>query len=61
MWQDITVCIIGIFVALYVGRQIYRLIKRPRQIQCGCGCKGCIFPNSQGFAIFANHSKKHEQ
>ena len=28
MWQDITVCIIGIFVALYVGRQIYRLIKR---------------------------------
>lgn len=42
MWQDITVCIIGLFVALYVGRQIYRLIKRPRQIQCGCGCKGCI-------------------
>ena len=42
MWQNIAVCLIGLFVALYVGRQIYLMVKEPHKNRCGCGCKECM-------------------
>ena len=56
MWQEIIVGIIAIAALLYVGRRLYRMVKRPKGMGCGCeGCRGCSitegnlnkhFPNS---------------
>ena len=60
MWQDITVCIIGLFVALYVGRHKSSAGVDVRGVNTKAKSNN-FFPISQGFVIFANHPKKHEQ
>lgn len=42
MWQEIIVGIIAIAALLYVGRRLYRMVKRPKGMGCGCGCEGCV-------------------
>ena len=54
MWQEIIIGIIAIAALLYVGRRLYRMVKRPKGMGCGCGCEGC-----RGCSIVEGNLNKH--
>ena len=57
MWQDIAIIIIGIFVVINIGFQIYKFLTRPttKNNPC-CGCRGCNLKKE----INANKSAKNK-
>lgn len=54
MWQEIIVGIIAIAALLYVGRRLYRMVKRPKGMGCGCGCEGCLMKNGKEKKVCSN-------
>ena len=54
MWQEVAISIIAIAVLLYVGRRLYRMVKRPKGMGCGCGCEGCLMKNGKEKKVCSN-------